>query len=362
MTVTAETPVVDVQSATRQRTFTQGVMDAIPAGRSHLDLAVLIPGLSASQPGRGALADIGGTNNLQNTSVSIHGGRSGDTRVQIDGVRLGNSGGEFTNFVPDMGSAQEVAVDYAAITAEQPFGGLRIDIIPRDGGNTFKGMAFVTGVNSSWQGNNLTDELVSRGLPAPNEMKRAYDINPSFGGPIKRDKLWFYSSARWQENENYVAGLYYNANAGDPTKWLYVPDTSRRAFFHLDQHSANTRLTWQAAQKHKLAFYYDHQWRVWDDGRAGVSPESFVNYRFPALNLAQATWTSPLTSRLLLEVKFSNRREAFGNKFPPGGRRHLAVDDSGNGTVVEPPISGQGGRWWRQRVCLGSPIRTSTIC
>src|SRR6185295_15772877 len=137
--------------------------------------------------------------------------------IQIDGVRLGNSGGEFTNFVPDMGSAQEVTVDYAAITAEQPFGGLRIDIIPRDGGNTFKGMAFLTAVNSSWQGNNLTDELVSRGLPAPNEMKWAYDVNPSFGGPIKRDSVWFYSSARWQENENYVAGLYYNANAGDPT-------------------------------------------------------------------------------------------------------------------------------------------------
>ena len=163
--------------------------------------------------------------------------------------------------------------------------------------------------------------------------------------------MWFYSSARWQENENYVAGLYYNANEGDPTKWLYVPDPSRRAFFHLDQHSVNTRLTWQAAQKHKLAFYYDNQWRVWDDGRAGVSPESFVNYRFPALNLAQATWTSPLTSRLLLEVKFSNRREAFGNKYPPeGGDIWLSMIP-----VMEQSSSLQyrgKGRWRRQRLCL----------
>ena len=105
-------------------------------------MVVLIPGLAAAQPGRGALADVGGTNNLQNTTFTIHGGRTSDTRLQLDGVRLGNvlSGGEFSNFVPDTGSTQEVAVDYAAVSAEQPFGGLRIDIIPREGGNSVRGV------------------------------------------------------------------------------------------------------------------------------------------------------------------------------------------------------------------------------
>jgi hypothetical protein len=104
-------------------------------------MVVLIPGLAATQPGRGALADVGGTNNLQNTQFSIHGGRTSDTRLQLDGVRLGNvlSPGEFSNFVPDTSATQEVAVDYAAVSAEQPFGGLRIDIIPREGGNTIRG-------------------------------------------------------------------------------------------------------------------------------------------------------------------------------------------------------------------------------
>ena len=99
------------------------------------------PRPGGAQPGRGALADVGGTNNLQNTTFTIHGGRTSDTRLQLDGVRLGNvlSGGEFSNFVPDTGATQEVAVDYAAVSAEQPFGGLRIDIIPREGGNTVQG-------------------------------------------------------------------------------------------------------------------------------------------------------------------------------------------------------------------------------
>jgi hypothetical protein len=321
ITVAGESPIIDVQRTTQQRVFDQKVIEAIPAGRSHIDLIVLIPGLAAAQPGRGGLADVGGTNNLQNTTFQIHGGRTSDTRLQLDGVRLGNvlSGGEFSNFVPDTGSTQEVTVDYSAVSAEQPFGGLRIDIIPREGGNTFRGTVFATAVNSAWQGSNINDELERRGLPDPNEMKRAYDVNPSVGGPLLRDKVWFYTSARWQSNQNYIAGLYYNKNEGDPTKWLYEEDRSRRGFFSLEQNGVNARFTWQAAQKHKLALYVDNQSRIWDDTRAGVSPESAVAYRFPVLNLTQASWTAPMTSRLLFEARYARRGEAFGNQLPEVG-------------------------------------------
>lgn len=205
-------------------------------------------------------------------------------------------------------------MDYAALSAEQAFGGLRINLVPKEGGNSFKGSAFVTGVNSSWQASTMSQELVDKGLPQPNEMKRAYDINPSFGGPIVKERLWFHASARWQQNQNYVAGLYENANAGDPTKWTYAADTSKRGLFSITQNGVNTRLTVQAAQKHKFSAYYDNQTRDWDDGRAGVSPESIVAYRFPVLRLFQAGWTSPLTSRLLLEARYSNRGESFGNR------------------------------------------------
>src|SRR5678809_1354592 len=113
ITVTGEPPVVDVQSANRQRVLTRDVLDAIPAGRSHLDAAALIPGLQVNVSGtRGTLADVGGTNNLQNMTLTMHGGRSYDTRLMVDGIRVGNagSGGEFTNYVPDMGSTQELVI------------------------------------------------------------------------------------------------------------------------------------------------------------------------------------------------------------------------------------------------------------
>src|SRR5688572_9748385 len=313
ITVTGESPIVDVQRTTQQRVFDQQIIEAIPAGRSHINQVVLIPGLSAAQPGRGALADVGGTNNLQNTTFTIHGGRTSDTRLQLDGVRLGNvlSGGEFSNFVPDTGSTQEVTVDYGAVSAEQPFGGLRINIVPRDGGNAFRGTVFATRVTNAWQGNNLDQELKDLGLPTPNYMKEAYDFNPSYGGPIRRDRLWFYASMRVQRNQNYIAGLYYNKNEGDPTKWLREEDTSRQGFFGLDQNGANVRLTGQVGTKHKASLYYDNQTRKWDDTRAGVSPESAVAYRFPVLDLIQTGWTSTLSNRMLLELRWGNRGESF---------------------------------------------------
>jgi Carboxypeptidase regulatory-like domain len=345
ITVTGETPVVDIQSTTAQRTLTKDVVDAIPTGRSHLDQAVLIPGLSSSQGAtRGVLMDVGGTNNLQNTLVSIHGGRQSDTRLMVDGIRIGNIAGEgqWTNYVPDQGGAQEVAVDYSAISAEQITGGLRINLIPREGGNTYRGSLFATGVNDSWQQKNVTDELTARGLGAPNRMKRAYDINPSGGGPIIRDKLWFYSSARFQDNESFIAGTYANKNAGDPTKWLYEADTSQQSVFSIKQNSVSTRLTLQAAERHKLSFYYDTQSRNWNDGVVNVSPEAITMWRFPRLGLAQASWSSPLTSRLLLEVRGQIKPESFYdlyNREDPIYKSMIPVIDQFNGLFYRAPAA-----------------------
>ena len=63
--------------------------------------------------------------------------------------------GELSNFIPDQTSTQEVAVSFAAGSADQAFGGVQMNLIPREGGNVFKGSLFATGVNSSFQGQQL---------------------------------------------------------------------------------------------------------------------------------------------------------------------------------------------------------------
>lgn len=341
ITVSGESPIVDIQRSEQERVFTQQVLDSIPSGRGYINTAALVPGVTATAAGFGTVLDVGGTRSLQTGNIQIHGGRTTDTRVMIDGARIGNAlaTSSVSNFVPDNGSTREITIEYAGVSAEQTFGGLRINLIPREGSNTFSGTFFATATNSSWRQDNISDDLIVRGLPEPNGLKRMYDINPSVGGPLLRNRLWFYSSARWQESSEYVAGVYENANAGDPTQFLLAPDLSRRGVFFIKQRSGNTRLTWQAAQRHKVSFFVDNQWRYWDAVRPGVSPESSVYREFPANHLAQVAWTSPLTNRLLLEARFANRGEAFSTWIPPRGDIYR--------TTLIPIMEQSVGVWYR---------------
>ena len=115
VTVAGETPVVDIQNTSRQHVISDEVIDAIPAGRSHYDLAALIPGLTGIQFGRSGFQDVGGTNNLQIAALSIHGGTFMDTRVMMNGLTSRNllSSAWATNFIADTGTAAEWTIDYA---------------------------------------------------------------------------------------------------------------------------------------------------------------------------------------------------------------------------------------------------------
>ncbi len=349
VTVTGEAPIVDVQSTNSQRVMSNELISSIPVGRSHLNYSVMIPGISTNQgASRGTTMDVGGTNNLQNTLISMHGGRRSDTRLMIDGVRIGNVAGEgqWTNYVPDTGAAQEVAIDYSSMQAEHLTGGLRINVVPREGGNTFRGSFFATAVSEGWQSSNITQEVIDQGLQEPNRLKRAYDFNPSGGGPVLRDRLWFYASARFQENQSFVAGTFANLNAGDPSKWLYEADRAEQSVFSMTQNSINTRFTWQAAQKHKVSFYFDNQTRDWDDAVPNVSPEAMVRWRFPRLSLTQASWTAPITNRLLFEARSQYKAESFRDLFPPEDPIYatmITVRDQASGICYRSPTCHSSG-------------------
>src|SRR4029453_5031985 len=193
--------------------------------------------------------------------MGIHGGGATDQRVMVDGLVIRNVGstGSLTNLFPDMSSTQEITVDYGAVSAETMSGGMRINYVPQQGGNTISGRFFGSYVNSNFQADNFSEELRASGLRDPTSLKQAYHFNPSVGGAIIADKTWFYGAARFQENAFYLAGNYYNLNAGDPTKWTYAPDFSRQAEDWITQQAGNGRVTWQVSSKHRLRFHYEQQ-------------------------------------------------------------------------------------------------------
>ena len=143
VTVSGESPIVDVQNATQQRVMQKEVVDAIPVGRSHQSFAVLIPGLSTSTGINAQTQDVGGTNNIRLANAfTIHGGRTSDSNVQQDGFQVRNIGSfaNLTNMFPDMGATQEVTIDYAAGLGEAATAGVKVNYIPKEGGNTSEGV------------------------------------------------------------------------------------------------------------------------------------------------------------------------------------------------------------------------------
>ena len=165
ITVTGETPVVDVQSATRQQVMNREVMDAIPTGRTEYDLAALIPG--AVNAGGTDIGGAGGRTGVP--SLRVHEGRSTESRHTVSGaeVTLINDSGAAFGILLNAAATEEVVVDVAAGDAESVVGGVRLHRIPREGGNTFNGTFFATGATSAMQGNNLTQDLRIVACPHP---------------------------------------------------------------------------------------------------------------------------------------------------------------------------------------------------
>jgi hypothetical protein len=317
ITVTGETPLVDVTSTTRQSVLDHDTVQNLPSSRQYFTLARMIPGTS------GGGTDVGGSGNVGNSgiadvgqSLTVHGSKNVDQRVMLNGVSImtlqagGNIGGQ----QPDVGSAAEIAVDTSSLSAEGATGGLRINFIPKDGGNTFGNSTFFSFANSSMQGTNYTDALKSAGLLAPTSVNYVYDLNESLGGPIKKDKLWFWYSTRWNKSANF-AGIPLNLNAYNPNAWTYVPDPTTQAQNKGDVYQNNLRFTWQATPKIKIAAEQkiDKWCNCPNNISATISGEAGRDRRFPRLRQEHVEFTSPVTSKLLLEGVGMHLFERWGN-------------------------------------------------
>ena len=301
ITVTGETPIVDVQSAGRQQVLDREVLDAVPTGRQYFSFTALVPAINAQGN------DVGGLSGPIFSVFQIHGGNRNEGRVQVDGQEIGWQGSSGVSYyVADVANASEVTFNLPGGSAETVAGGPIMNVLPRTGSNVYRGTFFASGASGAMQGSNFTQEHRDQGLRAPNELRKLWDVNSGLGGPIARDRLWFYVAGRHQGNRKLVAGMWHNLNAGDPTKWTYEPDLSRQALEDGTWKNANVRLTWQATARDRFDVYWDEQSACVScigGGSATTSPEAHaMTTGFPQ-RINQVKWTSPLTSRLLFEAR-----------------------------------------------------------
>ena len=210
ITVTGETPVVDVQSARREVTLTGDVIKSIPSVRSYNAIVVVVPGVVTN------LNDtVTGT---ATTQFPIHGGRNNEGRMTIDGLNIGNpiGGNQPPGYVADIGNSQEITFTTSGGLGESENAGLVMNLVPKTGGNAISGSVYFSGTGENLQADNFTQELKDAGLAAPTPFTKVYDLNGAFGGPIKKDRVWYLVNARTQGSTRTVANIYYNLNAGGP--------------------------------------------------------------------------------------------------------------------------------------------------
>ena len=180
-----------MQSTTKSQVLNRETLDAIPTGRTIQGMGQLITGVSLNIP------DVGGSRAMQQTYMSAHGMSASQTTVQVDGLMvngLDGDGAVHNYFNSTM--SQEMVYTTSGSSADVSGGGVRLNMIPKDGGNHFNGSFFTGYQQKSFQTDNLTDALILRGLKSADGIKRLSNFEASLGGPIRQNKAWFFLSAR----------------------------------------------------------------------------------------------------------------------------------------------------------------------
>jgi hypothetical protein len=318
--VSGASPVVDTQNSRSQQVLTNEVLSRIPLGnKSSMSLAAVTLGAySASNRN-----DVGGDKG-ESGSIVLHGLAGDDGRINYDGSSInytnGGAGGSNRIYNIDNMAVQEIVLDTGGASAETETGGANYNAVPKDGGNRFALDGLANYTNQNLSSTQVPSDLVARGLTSQAGVKQIYDYGIGVGGPLRQNRLWFYSANRWWGAQSYSPNNYYNATVGQP---LYTPDTSRPAFIDSRYRDNTVRLTAQLSQKNKLAVTESIN-RTCHCAYLTPSffrPEASPDYEEGPQSLTQVMWYATVTPRLLIQAggSFLYQTINFGNDlYTPG--------------------------------------------
>jgi hypothetical protein len=344
ITVTGEAPIVDTQSVRREVVLNNEVLSTLPATRGYGSALAAVPALNI-----GGVAGAGATTaptTPQMMFFTAHGGASGEGRVMTNGLTVAApfGGGGVSDVTYDTANADEMQVLISGGLGEAETGGPSINIVPKSGGNDFRGSAFYSTSGDWATSNNVDDRLRGFGITQPPTLRTNWDTSISLGGPIKRDRLWFFANLRAWANASVIDGIFANRFAGDASHWDYSADSSIESRQAEARKIAAIRLTAQVTPRNRLTFSHDYQRRcggssLREDGegcrKAGsdwiasgrtfgadtVSPETFPGYHDFPYNTTQITYSAPVSSRTLIEAgysRFTYGYARFGMAAPDG--------------------------------------------
>jgi carboxypeptidase family protein len=323
ITVSGASPVVDTQTTRREVVVNQETINALPITRNYGGVLYATPGLTV-QPGVNNNALMPGM-----SLFSAHGGISTEGRVFVDGVSVNGPFGQnsVTQFAFDVANAQEMQVLVGGGLGESETGGPIANIIPKSGGNRLAGNFFISGTTSTFQGNNVNDTLRNQGIANPPTVRKNWDGSAGAGGPLLQDRLWFFGNFRTVGIAQVVAaGMGPNRYLADATQWGYAAEPGVETRFTESKLDMSGRLTGQVTPRQRVTFSYQPQYRClgstlttstdgcrvrgseWIGAPATsetIAPEAGPGYQDGPVSLTQATYTSPVSSRHLIDAAIS---------------------------------------------------------
>ena len=333
LTVSGQAPVVDVQTTSTQKVVSAETLFTLPITKEMGGFATVTVGATISPTAQ----DVGGNIDPMVAYTIIHGGHYADNRGLLDGMQF-NGEGNGRGFYFNPSAASEVSVQLGGQTAEFENGGVQANMIPKDGGNIFSGIFTAAYTNQHFQGNNLNSGLRDRGLQFVNKSKTIWDGNAAFGGPIRENRLWFFTSHRTFGFTNLVPGNYFNATQNTP---VYTPDTDRQAEQYERNYTSGIRLTWQASERNKFNISYDIQnSKLCQNCTALLAPEAtWVTYYANPDYLIQAKWTNIANQKLLFELANSTLIFMWPNYRRPESQTSISILEASTGYRYNGPLA-----------------------
>jgi hypothetical protein len=357
VTVTGETPVVDVQSAKRQVVMNSDIIQALPVARAAGALLNATPSLQVDTNGPALSPTMTFFN--AHSSASNSNFVAGEGRMSVNGMTIAaaRSGG-VSSYVYDTPNSQEVAITVGGGLGESDIGGPVMNLVPRSGGNSFAGQGFYNGAGSWSRGNNLTPELQAQNpnLTQTPGILKSWDASGSYGGPIMKDRIWFYGSYRNLDTQTAMDGITANANAGDATHWDWAPSPTNARLVQ-DRQMIIGRVTAQAG-KSRFTVNSEYQHRCegtplkvdtqgchnrgddWiglgNNAAPFQSPEATSTaargYFDAPYYLNQVSWSMPWNNKLLLDGNYAAFRynPLFGFPPPDGITTLIPVTEQSN--------------------------------
>ncbi len=329
-------PVVDVRTNARAEVLDRAILDAIPTGHNLQSTAQLIVGVKLNRP------EVGLTTAAQQTFMAVHGMSPSQTTVRVDGqvvnsLNLDGAGQAYHNHL----ASQELVYETAGVSAETSGGGVRVNMIPREGGDAFSGQGYLGGSIDRWQADgleSLSPRTVERGVAGTEGIDFLYDLNVGQGGALVRDTLWFFGSFRNMQIDKKVTNSFHRETDVAPRFFDPAPvrldgRDGRPRVPGIDENTVTNallRLTYRAGAVNKFSAYLD---RVFKDRHS--THDAFTDVATAARRLrrilyytATAKWTATVSSRVLFEAGHSATVSKGIRADRDGGPRDCALAPS----------------------------------